>query len=366
MDLRAELIVYHGGSMKIAPGGAEYRGGLVAEVDVMDEYVCFFQLRKIGTEILGYESVERMWYVPPGGTIRDDLREINDDADAERVRLAAKSGVVTMYLEATGEPTVVADNEDAGPVNEHGYGSSDSEAELSGIRAHQGFNHLIDDSDRTSDPEFQEAMENLGISGLRRRKVRATYQADGGVEVDQLNEAAGNGNQQEEVLIDVEDQVDMGFLNMASMEYQNMNSDADDEDSDFEPPVGNSTTSRTSTPPRSPSPTRTNSPTRVSTPHSSYRGSSQSEHDIDDRIDAGEVNSLAGQVYYDPTCDHSRLVFKEGMRFTGPTQFKEAVVNFTIAVGAQVRWLRSNRKNKEAVCVAEGCKWRVEKAELCR
>ncbi|CAN1193814.1 hypothetical protein LINPERHAP2_LOCUS42193 [Linum perenne] len=47
------------------------------------------------------------------------------------------------------------------------------------------------------------------------------------------------------------------------------------------------------------------------------------------------------------------------MRFTGPTQFKEAVVNFTIAVGAEVRWLRSNQKNKEAVCVVEGCKWRV-------
>ncbi|CAN1144491.1 hypothetical protein LINPERHAP2_LOCUS14134 [Linum perenne] len=122
--------------MKIAPGRAEYRGGKVAEVDVMDDYVCFFQLRKIGTEILAYELVEWMWYVPPGGTIRDDLREINADADAERVRSAAKSGVVTLYIEATGDPTMVADNEDADPLNEHGYGTSDSEAEVSGIRAH--------------------------------------------------------------------------------------------------------------------------------------------------------------------------------------------------------------------------------------
>ncbi|CAN1141255.1 hypothetical protein LINPERHAP2_LOCUS12376 [Linum perenne] len=75
MDIRVELLIYHGGRMKIALGSAEYRGGQVAEVDVMDDYVCFFQLSKIGTEILGYESVERMWYVPSGGTIRDDLRE---------------------------------------------------------------------------------------------------------------------------------------------------------------------------------------------------------------------------------------------------------------------------------------------------
>ncbi|CAN1746433.1 hypothetical protein LINPERHAP1_LOCUS2788 [Linum perenne] len=243
MDLRAELLVYHGGRMKIAPGSAEYRGGQVAEVDVMDDYVCYFQLKKIGTEILGYDSVEKMWYVLPGGTIGNDLREIKDDADADKVRSAAKSGVVTLYIEATGEPTVVVDNEDDGPINEHGYATSDSEAEVSGTRAHQGFNHLIDESDRTSDLEFQEAMENLGISGLRRRKVRATYQADGGVEVDQLNEVAVNRVQQEEVLIDVEDNMDMEFLNMPSIEIpQNPNSDADDEDSDFEPPVGHSPT----------------------------------------------------------------------------------------------------------------------------
>ncbi|CAN1172260.1 hypothetical protein LINPERHAP2_LOCUS30075 [Linum perenne] len=290
----------------------------------MDDYVCFFQLKKIGTEILGYDSVEKMWYVLPGGTIGNDLREINDDTDADKVHLAAKSGVVTLYIEATGDPTVVADNEDGGPVNEHGYATSDSEAEVSGISAHQGFNHLIDESDRTSDPEFQEAMENLGISGLRRRKVRATYQADGGVEVDQLNEVAVNGIQQEEVLIDVEDHVDMEFLNMPSMENQNPYSDADDEDSDFEPPVGNSptrtsTVSLTCTPPRSPTTTHINTPTRVSTPHSSYHGSSQSEHDVNDKLDDEEVSSLAGQVYYDPTCDHNKLVFKEGMRFTGPS-----------------------------------------------
>ncbi|CAN1136106.1 hypothetical protein LINPERHAP2_LOCUS9258 [Linum perenne] len=101
------------------------------------------------------------------------------------------------------------------------------------------------------------------------------------------------------------------------------------------------------------------SPREISPPVSSYRGSSQSDHDIAEKVDGEEVSSLAGQAYYDPTCDHSNLVFKEGMRFTGPTQFKDAVVNFTIAVGAEIKWVRSNRKNKEAACLKEGCKWRV-------
>ncbi|CAN1132002.1 hypothetical protein LINPERHAP2_LOCUS6746 [Linum perenne] len=352
MDLRAELLVYHGGRMQIAPGSAEYQGGHVAEVDVLDDYLCFFQLKKIETETLGYDSVERMWYVTPDGTLGTDLREINDDADAERVRAAAKSGVVSIYIEATGNPTVVVDNEDVVPGNEHGYATPDTEAEVSDIRAHE-------DSDRTSDPEFHEAMDNLGISGLRRRRVRATYQADGGIEVDQLNDAVGNGVQQEEVLINVDEPMEMDFMNMQSVEHQNPTSDADDEDSDFEPPVGNSTPTRTSTVSLTCTPTGSPTPTRLSTPHSSYRGSSQSAHDVHDKLNDDEVNSFAGQVYYDPTCDHSRLVFKEGMRFTGPSQFKDAVVNFTIAMGAEIRWVRSNQKNKEAVCIKEGCKWRV-------
>ncbi|CAN1170135.1 hypothetical protein LINPERHAP2_LOCUS28817 [Linum perenne] len=166
------------------------------------------------------------------------MREINSDADAEKVCSVAKGGVVSLYMEATGDPCVVADNEDADPGNEHGYATSDTEAEVYGIRAHEVFNYLTDDSDRTNDLEFHQAMENLGISGLRRMKVRDTYQADGGTEVDQLNEAAVNGVQQEEVLIDVEDVVEMDFMNMKSMEYQNPNSDADAEDSDFELPIG--------------------------------------------------------------------------------------------------------------------------------
>ncbi|CAN1836835.1 hypothetical protein LINPERHAP1_LOCUS34888 [Linum perenne] len=117
------MLVYHGGRMKIEPGGTEYEGGQVAEVDVMDDYVCYFQLKKIGTEILKYDSVERMWFIPPGGTLGADLREIRDDADAETLRKSSEAGVVSLYMEATKDASVMADNEYSDSGNNHPYAS---------------------------------------------------------------------------------------------------------------------------------------------------------------------------------------------------------------------------------------------------
>ncbi|CAN0857971.1 hypothetical protein LINGRAHAP2_LOCUS7019 [Linum grandiflorum] len=95
------------------------------------------------------------------------------------------------------------------------------------------------------------------------------------------------------------------------------------------------------------------------TPNLSYRGSSQSDHEVDDKIDGEEVSSYARQPYYDPNCDHSKLVWKEGLKFTSTHQFKDAIVNFTIAVGADIKWKRANKVCREAVCTFPGCKLRV-------
>ncbi|CAN1136104.1 hypothetical protein LINPERHAP2_LOCUS9258 [Linum perenne] len=114
MDVRVEMLVYHGGRMKIhTRRSAEYEGGQVAEVDVLDDYVCYFQLKKIGTELLKYDSVERLWFVPPSGLLGADLREIRDDTDEISLREAAKNGVVSLYMEATKDGSITAYNEDS-------------------------------------------------------------------------------------------------------------------------------------------------------------------------------------------------------------------------------------------------------------
>ncbi|CAN1221220.1 hypothetical protein LINGRAPRIM_LOCUS206, partial [Linum grandiflorum] len=122
--------------------------------------------------------------------------------------------------------------------------------------------------------------------------------------------------------------------NLGDDEMDHGVNDSDSEDPDFEQPTNQ-------------------------TPNSSYRGSSQSDHEVDDKIDGQEVSSYARQPYYDPNRDHSKLVWKEGLKFTSTHQFRDAIVNFTIAVGADIKWKRANKVCREVMCMFLGCKWRV-------
>ncbi|CAN1787545.1 hypothetical protein LINPERHAP1_LOCUS17694, partial [Linum perenne] len=67
-----------------------------------------------------------------------------------------------------------------------GLSGSDPKADVSTVAANVVVVHLLDDSDRTSDPEFLEAMDNLGVSRFMRR-VRLTITEDK-EEIDQINE----------------------------------------------------------------------------------------------------------------------------------------------------------------------------------
>ncbi|CAN1147066.1 hypothetical protein LINPERHAP2_LOCUS15643 [Linum perenne] len=80
-------------------------------------------------------------------------------------------------------------------------------------------------------------------------------------------------------------------------------------------------------------------------PVSSYRNSSESDHDVNDKVDGeGNDDLLAGQPWYDPSCDHRKLELKPKLRFTCPTQFKEAVQTYSVSVGANIKWPRSNQQ----------------------
>ncbi|CAN1819958.1 hypothetical protein LINPERHAP1_LOCUS28911 [Linum perenne] len=244
-------------------------------------------------------------------------------------------------METTPGRSFVGDNEESD--NEMGYRSSDPEAENSHVAADVGVVHLISDSDRTTDPEFMEAMENLGLTN-RRRRVRTTFD-EYGLEVEQLNEVSVNNqgqdvinqeggpqlNEDDVVIPDVQNTEDVhGDDEHADDELDG--SESDSEDSDFEVDTG------------------------MESPLSSYRASSQSDHLCADKVDGDEVTSVEMQPFFDPDCDHKSIVFKEGLKFITPAQFKEAVANYNIAFGAAIKWRRSNKKNKEAVCLAEGCK----------
>ncbi|CAN1184738.1 hypothetical protein LINPERHAP2_LOCUS37152 [Linum perenne] len=363
MSVQVELLVHHGGRMQFNGRAAQYVGGEVVEVTFDSDYLCYFQLMKIGTEDLKYDSVEKIWFVAPGMSLSDGLEQVLNDTDAEKIGEAGKKGVVEVYLDTTTVESGYGDNEEVESEWHNGLSGSDPEAEVSGVGANVGVVHLLDDSDRTSDPEFLEAMANLGVSRFR-RSVRTTVSGNG-VEVEQLAESALNRRQlgpraREEIVVDPNVMVDLATMdgNVGRL-HEHCDGDDDmydadsDEDSDFEAPSEDLSSEEFSE-------EDVNSQDDNISPVSSYRNSSESDHDVDDKVDGDGTNDLlSGEPWYDPSCDHSKLQLKPKLRFTCPSQFKEAVQTYSISVGADIKWPRSNQQNKEAICAEQGCKWRV-------
>ncbi|CAN1274533.1 hypothetical protein LINPERPRIM_LOCUS15428, partial [Linum perenne] len=229
MSVQVELIVHHGGRMRFNGRAPQYLGGEVVEVTFDSDYLCYFQLVKIGTEDLKYDAVDKIWFVPPGKTLTNGLEEVLNDADARKICEAGKAGVVEVYLDTTTVESCYGDNEELQSEWHTGLSGSDPEAEVSAVAANVGVVHLIDDSDRTSDPEFLEAMENLGVSRLRRR-VRQTF-SENGEEVQQLTEA--NRRHQplrarEEIIVDQNVMVELSALEGNNARIHSA-SDGDDE-----------------------------------------------------------------------------------------------------------------------------------------
>ncbi|CAN0826914.1 hypothetical protein LINGRAPRIM_LOCUS2416 [Linum grandiflorum] len=246
---------------------------------------------------------------------------------------ATRHGVVSIYIEGTEQPSYVGDNEDDTSGWDQPFDADDSV-----VGAHVGVVHLISDSDRTSDEEFLRAMDNLGISQYR-RKYHTTYMGDG-VEVDMTTERVGVNERVG--LNDINEARpeginDMNRVDNTPLQHESDGDHEESEDSDLK--VGEQTLNNS--------------------PASSYRGSSDSDHDVADKIEGDEVNSMQGWIYYDTDCDHKQLELKPKLRFLNPTQFKEAVVNYTVARGADIYWVHSSKKNKEVVCAVQGCPWRV-------
>ncbi|CAN1197467.1 hypothetical protein LINPERPRIM_LOCUS15237 [Linum perenne] len=347
--------------MRFNGRAAHYAGGEVVEVTFDADFLCYFQLIKIGTEDLQYDSVDRIWYVAPGKTLSNGLFQVLSDADALKLCEAGKKGVVEVYLDTSAVESGYGDNEELESEWHNGVSGSDPEAEVSAVATNVGVVHLLDDSDRTTDPEFLEAMENLGVARFRRR-VRQVL-SENGEEVEQLTEA--NRRHQpprarEEIAVEPNVMVELesmagndGRVHSASDGDDEGYSEDSSEDSDFEAPSED-------VPSEEFSPDAVNTEDEIMSPVSSYRNSSESDHDVNDKVDEeGNDDLLAGQPWYDPSCDHRKLELKPKLRFTCPTQFKEAVQTYSVTMGANIKWPRSSQQNKEAVCAQQGYRWRV-------
>ncbi|CAN0876432.1 hypothetical protein LINGRAHAP2_LOCUS11311 [Linum grandiflorum] len=85
-DLPAEFeaVVHHGGRLVFGLTGAEYVGGTAVEMTFLSDYTGYFEVLKIATGNLGYNSVERVFYLIPGRSMAEGLHQIRDDVDVGR------------------------------------------------------------------------------------------------------------------------------------------------------------------------------------------------------------------------------------------------------------------------------------------
>ncbi|CAN0843283.1 hypothetical protein LINGRAPRIM_LOCUS208 [Linum grandiflorum] len=169
-----EVVVHHGGRMIFSSAGPEYDGGTATEFTLLLDYVCYFELMKMGTIEFGYEKVERVFWVTPSFTMADGLHQVHDDVDALKLVGDLKLGAVAVFLDVAPIDGAIGENYDDVSSMDYNFRNSDDDVENSYVGADVGVVHLIDESDRTSDPEFLQAMENLGIANRRRRMITRT------------------------------------------------------------------------------------------------------------------------------------------------------------------------------------------------
>ncbi|CAN0857613.1 hypothetical protein LINGRAHAP2_LOCUS6834, partial [Linum grandiflorum] len=181
------LVIHHGGTVvwpdEYVP---QYIRGSTFQMHIFKKEVTYERLHQIARWEFQYESANRMFYLPHGQNMSDGMVEIFSEMSvSHRLLYSGIDGVITVYMTCiVNDEEFVGDNMTEGVRVENTRANGDEEVQRS--VAEGGLIHLIDDSDRTTDPEFYEALNNLGILGLR-RKFRS-QRADGGEEVDQVYE----------------------------------------------------------------------------------------------------------------------------------------------------------------------------------
>ncbi|CAN0916151.1 hypothetical protein LINGRAHAP2_LOCUS29558 [Linum grandiflorum] len=179
------LVIHHGGEMHWEYGIANYRGGSTFPFHIFKEDITVRNLTLLATFDLKYSSLVKLWYLWPGMSMGNGIHEIDLDEDVlDGLVVATSYGDVHIYMECAQND----DKEGLGDNMTDGFSEHEVQSDLDDS-VHQsisegGLIHLIDDSDRTTDPKFYEAMDKLGVPGYR-KTMRSRRTLDGW-EVSQL------------------------------------------------------------------------------------------------------------------------------------------------------------------------------------
>ncbi|XP_057429396.1 uncharacterized protein LOC130722617 isoform X2 [Lotus japonicus] len=74
-----------------------------------------------------------------------------------------------------------------------------------------------------------------------------------------------------------------------------------------------------------------------------------------------EGNCRVKQTFpqFDETAGYGNIHLELGMEFPNLQSFKEAVIDYTVEVGRQIRWLKNDKDRCRAECMGETCKWKI-------
>ncbi|CAN1216964.1 hypothetical protein LINPERPRIM_LOCUS851 [Linum perenne] len=200
MSTIVEVTLHYGGAMDFSGRVPQYVRERTKIITTTKEHMSYVEVKTvIGEMCLRYKEVERMWYDEQNSTLSDGLHRIltNQDAVDGLYCTSENKWYMTIYFEGKFDHDYGADNEDlyVGRNEEDPHLDSMTDDSVA-----PEFVHLVDEDNRTTDVEFEEALYHMGIRRTRRRVAYMDYSS--GEEVEQLQASiiglAGEGIQEEE------------------------------------------------------------------------------------------------------------------------------------------------------------------------
>ncbi|CAN1216751.1 hypothetical protein LINPERPRIM_LOCUS759 [Linum perenne] len=130
-DELIDIVIRHGGRMDFSGSEPKYVGGEENVVGFDTDYLSYHTLLTCAKEDLGYQTVDRMWWLPPKKTMASGLRELIRDTeilyglmiDVKKV----DDGQDVMFFEAEKEVSGGWDNEDGNMGDDEGMNSDDDD-----------------------------------------------------------------------------------------------------------------------------------------------------------------------------------------------------------------------------------------------
>ncbi|CAN1163833.1 hypothetical protein LINPERPRIM_LOCUS32826, partial [Linum perenne] len=163
-DEMINIVIWHGGRMDFSGSVPKYKGGEENVVGFDTDYLSYRILIACAKEDLGYQSVHRMWWLPPKKLMKNGLRELFGDMDILYGLMLdlkkVEDGQVILFFETEKEVSGGWDNEAGNLGDDVGMnGDDDIWVENSVQSLYPPFIVVSDESDDDEEYDQEEVVE---------------------------------------------------------------------------------------------------------------------------------------------------------------------------------------------------------------